>query len=77
MPRTKKNFDLAQAGALGLTLAGALCLFAYLGYRIDLWLQSSPIGLIIGCLVGIAAGMAHVIRKVGELSRGDGPDDPR
>jgi F0F1-type ATP synthase assembly protein I len=77
VPRTKQNFDLTQAASLGITLAAVMCLFAYLGYRIDLWLQSSPIGLIAGCLVGLAAGMTYVIRKVSEISRGGGPDEPR
>ena len=85
MPRTKKNFDLAQGASLGLTLAGSLCLFGYLGYRIDLWLQTAfPIGLIAGCLVGLAGGMTYVIRKVNQLSAGPpdapgkhGPDEPR
>ena len=77
MPRSKKNFDLGQAASLGLTLAGSLCLFAYLGYRIDQWLKCAPIGLIAGCLTGLAAGMTYVIRKVSDLSGDDGPDEPR
>ena len=76
MPRTKKTFDLAQGASLGLTLAGTLCLFAYLGYWIDQWLHCSPIGLIAGCLVGLAAGMTWVIRKVDAISKEQGPDEP-
>jgi F0F1-type ATP synthase assembly protein I len=77
VPRNKKSFDLAQGASLGLTLAGTLCLFAYLGYRIDQWLQCSPIGLIAGCLVGLAAGMTWVIRKVSDISEESNRDEPR
>jgi F0F1-type ATP synthase assembly protein I len=76
MPRTSNNFDLAQGAYLGTTLAVVLGLFAYAGYRIDQWLDSFPIGLIAGCLLGLAGGMAHVVRKVSELQargRQDGP----
>ncbi|MBM3984550.1 MAG: AtpZ/AtpI family protein [Planctomycetes bacterium] len=67
MPRTKDNLDLAQGAYLGMTLAAALSLFAYAGYKLDQWLDSFPIGLIAGCLLGLAGGMAHVIRKVAQL----------
>jgi F0F1-type ATP synthase assembly protein I len=77
VPRNKKSFDLAQGASLGLTLAGTLCVFAYLGYRIDLWLHCSPIGLIAGCLVGLAAGMTWVIRKVSDISEESNRDEPR
>jgi F0F1-type ATP synthase assembly protein I len=67
VPRSSKDFDLAQGATLGLTLAATLCLFAYLGYRLDQWLDCSPIGVIAGSIVGIAAGMTYVIRKVSDL----------
>jgi F0F1-type ATP synthase assembly protein I len=80
LPRPKNNLDLAQGASLGITLAAALSLFAYLGYKLDQWLDSFPIGLIAGCLIGLAGGMAHVIRKVAAMSaRGpqDGDDERR
>jgi F0F1-type ATP synthase assembly protein I len=67
MPRTKNNLDMAQGAYLGITLAASLSLFAYAGFKLDQWLDSFPIGLIAGCLLGLAGGMAHVIRKVAQL----------
>lgn len=69
MPGPKKNIDLAQGASLGLTLGAVLSLFTYLGYRLDQWLGSAPIGLIAGCVLGLFGGMYHVIRKVSDLGR--------
>ena len=77
MPRTSKDFDLAQGATLGLTLAATIGLFAYIGYRIDTWLNCFPIGVIAGSITGLAAGMTYVIRKVADLQEHgkDGDDD--
>ena len=73
MPRSKKNFDLAQGASLGLTLGASLTLFTYLGYKLDQWLGCAPIGLISGVMLGLGGGMYYVIRKVSDLERG--PDE--
>jgi F0F1-type ATP synthase assembly protein I len=70
MPRPKNNLDMAQGAYLGVTLGATLSLFAYAGYRIDRWLDSSPIGLVAGCLLGLAAGMTYVIRRVAAMQSG-------
>jgi F0F1-type ATP synthase assembly protein I len=76
VPRSSKDFDLAQGATLGLTLAATLSLFAYLGYRIDEWLQCFPIGVIAGSVLGLAAGMTYVIRKVADLQARGKDEDP-
>jgi F0F1-type ATP synthase assembly protein I len=69
---------MARGAYLGLTLGATLTVFAYAGYRIDRWLDSSPIGLVAGCLVGLAAGMTYVIRRVSDLqSQAKDEDEPR
>jgi len=67
---------MAQGASLGLTLGASLVVFAYLGYRLDLWLDSSPFGLVAGCLLGLAGGVIHVVRRVQELESAgrDGPE---
>ena len=84
MPRTKNNLDMAQGAYLGLTLGATLAVFAYAGYWIDRWLDSSPIGLVAGCFLGLGAGMTYVIRRVSAMSKGapggpgaGGGDEPR
>ncbi len=74
---------MARGAYLGVTLGATLTVFAYAGYWIDRWLDSSPIGLIAGCLLGLGAGMTYVIRKVSELqseakdTSAAGDDEPR
>lgn len=67
---------MAQGASLGLTLGATLAVFAYLGYRLDAWLDCSPFGLVAGCLAGLAGGMLHVVRRVQELE-GRGPQERR
>ena len=69
---------MAQGAYLGVTLGATLTVFAYAGYRIDRWLDSSPIGLVAGCLAGLAAGMTYVIRKVADMqAHAKDGDEPR
>ena len=76
MPRPKNNLNLAQGASLGLTLGATLCLFAYVGYRIDRWLDSSPFGLVAGSVVGLVFGLTYVVRKVADMTaRGKADED--
>jgi len=75
-PRRTGNLDVWKCADLGLRLAVALGLGAYGGYRFDLWLDSKPLGIVIGCLLGLAVGMTIVIRTVDALQRQGSDDDP-
>jgi F0F1-type ATP synthase assembly protein I len=46
-----------------------------LGYYLDVWLHSSPWGVLIGMALGFAAGMLQLLRIAREGS--DNPQPPR
>ncbi len=46
--------------AYGLTFAGAVGLFALGGYYLDRWLGTSPLFVLVGALVGGAAGFLNM-----------------
>jgi F0F1-type ATP synthase assembly protein I len=73
-PRRTTNLDVWKCADLGLRLAVALGLGAYGGYRFDSWLDSKPLGILIGCMLGLAIGMTMVVRTVSALQQ-QGPDD--
>ncbi len=54
------------AGALGaaLTMALAVALFTWGGYRLDLALSSSPLFVIVGAMLGVVGGFLHLMRVV-------------
>lgn len=62
----RRSFYLRYAG-LGLEFAGGLAGFVLLGWAIDSWLSSRPIGLIAGALLGFAGGMYNLIRRAYEI----------
>lgn len=77
MPRPTNNLNMAQGAYLGVTLGATLAVFAYAGYWIDRWLDSSPIALVAGCFLGLGAGMTYVIRRVSAMQAprdGDGDE---
>lgn len=48
---------------MGLEMAAAVFLGAFLGYQIDTVLSCRPIGLVVGVVLGAAAGMWNLIKK--------------
>jgi F0F1-type ATP synthase assembly protein I len=46
------------------TLIGAIILFGGIGYALDLWLGTSPGGLLGGLLLGIVVGFYELARTV-------------
>jgi F0F1-type ATP synthase assembly protein I len=73
-PRKTGNLDVWKCADLGLRLFVALGLGAFGGYKLDQWLESSPIGLVAGCLLGLAVGMFTIVRTVFALQE-KGPGD--
>lgn len=49
---------------LGFELAAPVLVGTYVGYRLDRWLETSPWFLILGALLGIAAGFLNFFRRV-------------
>lgn len=58
-PSFTKGSDALGAA---LTLAAAVALFAFGGYRLDLALDSSPVFVLVGLALGALGGFIHVLR---------------
>ena len=50
------NSDFMRAASLGLEVAVAVFLGAYVGYQVDLHFRSGPWGMVIGLVIGSIAG---------------------
>ncbi len=48
----------------GMTLAAAVGVFAFGGHLVDGWLQTSPLFLILGLLLGATGGFIHLFSVV-------------
>jgi F0F1-type ATP synthase assembly protein I len=57
-------FDLM---AIGLTTALMIGIPLGLGVAVDAWLNSSPIGTLIGLVLGIAAAVGSTVRQLKRL----------
>ena len=64
----------------GMTLVGSVGLFAFGGHLLDGWLETSPLFLLLGLLLGVTGGFIHLFSVVapGMLpfgrSRAGGPE---
>lgn len=63
-----KNLTLITQIALAL-LTPILLMF-YVGMKVDEWLKTSPVFVLIGCLLGIGAGMISVWKIVASNMEG-------
>jgi len=57
-------------------LAAGLIAGVLLGWGIDTWLHSKPWGIVIGSLLGLAAGVRNVLRTADAVSRKPPSDKP-
>ena len=55
---------IAMASSAGFTLLGCLAGFAWIGWKIDSWLDTSPAGLFIGGILGGAGGFYLLYKQV-------------
>ena len=53
-----------SAASASYTLIGAIIVLGAIGYAIDSWRGSTPWGLVIGLLLGIAVGMWELAKTV-------------
>lgn len=60
-----ENFALVMQ--IGLTMAGCLLFFFFIGLYLDRWLGTRGLFLIIGILVGIAGGGVTVYRQIMDM----------
>lgn len=74
---TQQGLDaLVNIGGIGLALALGVGFFAWLGWRLDLWLNTTPWFLTILVLLGGAAGLYKVVRDVQRMGGTDDPTEP-
>jgi len=68
---TRENIvrQLAPYMALGWQLSVTIFLLGGLGWLADSHWKTSPIGLLVGLIVGAAVGLIQFFRMIGQLSR--------
>jgi ATP synthase protein I len=66
---------LGELSSIGLTLVISTVLGLVGGYYLDRWLGTTPWLLLIGLVLGIAAGFVNLFRSVNRAERD--LDDPR
>ncbi len=64
---TNRKSGLAYGAAL--TLFASVLVFLGIGYAIDLWLKSSPWGVVGGVVFGSAVGFYQFIRIANEINK--------
>ena len=57
------------AAAASYGLIASILIFTYLGWIIDKNIDSSPIAILIGMLLGMTIGFYHLIKAVGKTKR--------
>jgi len=58
---------LDQASVMGMELIAAVLLWAGIGWLVDGWLGTPPWGLVIGAILGNAAGMYLIFLRANQL----------
>lgn len=61
-PNVEENRKAGFAYAAGITLFASVAAFTGVGYLVDSWLGSQPWGLIVGIVLGSAAGLFEFVR---------------
>lgn len=56
----------------GFGLAVSILFFAWLGYKADKWLHTSPLCLLIGLALGLGAGFYGFWLKIKQAAKPDG-----
>lgn len=60
--------DASPYLTVGIQLAGTMLLYIGLGWLVDRWLDTQPVFLIVGSVVGMVAFFVQLIRLTKELS---------
>jgi F0F1-type ATP synthase assembly protein I len=55
--------------SLGLTFAGGIVVFLFVGFWLDRWLRTTPIFILVGTFLGTVLSFLSVYRKLQEEER--------
>lgn len=68
-PRSPLGVGLELASRI-TTVGLEFALPAVIGFAVDYWLHSTPVGTLIGAFLGFAVGMLHAVRMAKDLAGG-------
>lgn len=54
---------------IGLQLGITIFIFVWVGYKIDLHYNRSPLFLAVGTVIGMAVGFYHLMKQIGDQNR--------
>ncbi|MBK8915722.1 MAG: AtpZ/AtpI family protein [Phycisphaerales bacterium] len=74
---SRQRAVLVRFAGLGVEFAAGIVVFVLVGYWIDSKLDSAPIGVVTGALLGCVGGMYNLIRSSIRLSRTMSPPPRR
>ena len=60
---------------IGLTIVAATALFGIVGWWIDRRLETFPLLMALGCVIGFSAAMYHVIMRVRQMDDKKGKEE--
>lgn len=64
-PNKRPDSSFLRFSGMAFTMAAAIGLCVFIGYKADQWLQNRiPIGITLGAIVGVATGMYMVIKDL-------------
>ena len=66
-PEEAEDSAMGIAMKVGIELTVSIAVVSYLGYLMDQWLGIAPAGIIVGVLLGFAAGMRNVYRVAKDM----------
>jgi F0F1-type ATP synthase assembly protein I len=64
---TKKS--IFAHSTLGIQLALFMVLFVYGGFRLDNYLETSPLFVALGCILGLGAGLYNLIKGLQQMDK--------
>jgi F0F1-type ATP synthase assembly protein I len=70
-PASDYSQRMWRLSAMGFTLASEVAAGALLGWLVDYLFKTDPVGVIVGCLAGMAVGMTTFIRTALEATKSD------
>jgi F0F1-type ATP synthase assembly protein I len=65
--KKKTDYAVFQYSTIGIQLAASVTLFVVGGYKLDEYLDRSPVFTIIGAFTGMGIGFYHLIKQLKEM----------